>query len=207
MKNKALFAVLATAFVAGAAAFFSAYAASAAPSPCVDFNALAVTDEGRGVVVPFRLYLVQGSGRILVNVAGTSFSDDVENSLRKARANAERLVGRSLSSVDLVLETTGVNTAVSGESAGTAFTMAIAALASGKPLREGTAVSAAVDENGTLLEVDGIEEKILASLAAGKSIVVVAENQSIKDEAALASLGVTLVRAQNVFEAARTLLS
>jgi len=202
-----LLLVLAIAFVAGATAFFVAYSNALPQTPRLDFNALAITEDGRGIVVPFRLYLLQGSGRILVNVAGTSFTDDVENSLRKARLNAERVVGRSLSSVDLVLETTGGHEAVSGESAGTAFTMAIASLASGRTLREGTAVSAAIDENGTLLEVDGIEEKILASLGAGKNVVVVAENQSIKDEAALASLGVTVVRAQDVSEAARTLLS
>lgn len=206
MKSNLLL-VLAIAFVAGATAFFVAYSNALPQTPRLDFNALAITEDGRGIVVPFRLYLLQGSGRILVNVAGTSFTDDVENSLRKARLNAERVVGRSLSSVDLVLETTGGHEAVSGESAGTAFTMAIASLASGRTLREGTAVSAAIDENGTLLEVDGIEEKILASLGAGKNVVVVAENQSIKDEAALASLGVTVVRAQDVSEAARTLLS
>ncbi|NYZ75080.1 hypothetical protein H0O03_02345 [Candidatus Micrarchaeota archaeon] len=206
MKSNLLL-VLAIAFVAGATAFFAAYYNAPSQSPSIDFNALAITEDGRGVVVPFRLYLLQGSGRILVNVAGTSFTDDVENSLRKARLNAERVVGRSLSSVDLVLETTGGHEAVSGESAGTAFTMAIASLASGRTLREGTAVSAAIDENGTLLEVDGIEEKILASVGAGKNVVVVAENQSIKDEAALASLGVTVVRAQDVSQAAKTLLS
>ena len=206
MKSNLLL-VLAIAFVAGAIAFFVAYSNAPSQSPSIDFNALAIAEDGRGVVVPFRLYMLQGSGRILVNVAGTSFTDDVENSLRKARLNAERVVGRSLSSVDLVLETTGGHEAVSGESAGTAFTMAIASLASGRTLREGTAVSAAVSENGTLLEVDGIEEKILASLGVGMNVVVVAENQSIKDEAALASLGVAVVRAQDVSQAAKTLLS
>jgi len=202
-----LIPVLAIAFAAGALAFFLSYSATPSQSPRIDFNALAITEDGRGAVVPFRLYLLQGSGRILVNVAGTTFTDDVENSLRKARTNAERVVGRSLSSVDLVLETTGGHEAVSGESAGTAFTMAIASLSSGRPLKEGTAVSAAVDENGTLLEVDGIEEKIIASASAGKRVVVVAENQTIKDEAALASLGVVVVRAQDVSQAAKTLLS
>ncbi|MEW5955858.1 MAG: S16 family serine protease [Candidatus Micrarchaeota archaeon] len=207
MKNKTLFAVLAVAFAAGALAFVFAYSTAPSPSPQLTFTAAAVTEDGRGVIVPFRMYLIQGSGRILVNVAGTTFTDDVENSLRKARLNAERVVGRSLSSVDLVLETAAEQRAVSGESAGTAFTMAIASLASNRPLREGTAVSAALAENGTLMEVDGVEEKILAALAVDKKVFVVAEGQEIRDEAALASLGVVVVRAQDVFEAARMLLS
>ncbi|OIO22738.1 hypothetical protein AUJ65_05515 [Candidatus Micrarchaeota archaeon CG1_02_51_15] len=205
-KNQ-LYAVLAITLAAAIASFSLAYTNAEPPSPRLYFSAAAITQDGRGVIVPFRMYLVHGNGRILVNVAGTTFSDDVENSLRKARQNAERITKTSLKGVDIVLETAEEKQAVSGESAGTVFTMAIASLSTGRPLKQGAVVSAAIDEDGVLEEVDGVEEKILAAFAADKKIFVVSLKQNIRDQQALENLGVVIIRAQNVSQAAETLLS
>lgn len=182
---------------------------SIAPNPHTElvFFAPAITANGQGVMVPFHMKLRQGTGGVFVNVFETSFKEDVENSLRKARVNAENFMGVSLQNFDVVLEVPPEQKTVSGESAGAMFTIALISLFSGHSLRQGVAMSATIDKNGELHEVDGIEEKILAALAEGNTVFIVCPGQQIKDESTLKGLGVQIVRAKNIGDVAAQMLS
>lgn len=170
----------------------------------VTFQAAAVDDQGVGVLVPFTLSLRPGSGRILVDVGNAFYKQDVEDSLRRARAAAEKSLGMSLENYDLEVGVDG-NHIVGGESAGGLFTVAIASLALGRPIRNDAAMSATVTEKGELGPVEGIDEKIAAAADAGKTTFVVSKDQLIRDEAALAA-HVRIVRAATARDAIAAML-
>jgi predicted S18 family serine protease len=189
------------------AASYAGYLIATPPASTIEFNAPAVSEDGRGVMIPFKLSIKPGEGRLLVNIAQTSFKADVENSLRKAKANAEKFMSVSLQHADLIVEAQPQQKIVGGESAGAAFTIAIISLYSGHALNKQATVSATINENGDIGEVDGIEEKIIAAREAGKTTFVVSKQQKIKSEESLRHLGIQIIRASNITEAAQHLLS
>ncbi|MGC9114247.1 MAG: S16 family serine protease [Candidatus Micrarchaeia archaeon] len=189
------------------AASYAGYLIATPPASTIEFNAPAVSEDGRGVMIPFKLSIKPGEGRLLVNIAQTSFKADVENSLRKAKANAEKFMSVSLQHADLIVEAQPQQKIVGGESAGAAFTIAIISLYSGHALNNQATVSATINENGDIGEVDGIEEKIIAAREAGKTTFVVSKQQKIKSEESLRHLGIQIIRASNITEAAQHLLS
>ncbi|MCX6768135.1 MAG: hypothetical protein NTY90_05430 [Candidatus Micrarchaeota archaeon] len=177
---------------------------SVPPSRTVSFSAPAVTPEGKGLMVPFKLSIAPGSGRLLVDVGSVSFKEDTELSLRKARAAAEKYLDAPLDWADIVLSFDAGDKVVAGESAGAAFALAITAAYLGKPLKGDVALSAALTDDGTVSPVEGIEEKIIAARASNKGVFLVASSQQIKHEEQLVNAtGVTIIRVNGLEEAAK----
>jgi len=95
---------------------------------------------------------------------------------------------------------------VSGESAGALFASAIVSVFTGKPLNSKTEISAMLASNNSLLPVDGIDEKILAAYAAGKTRFIVSSQQVIPNESELPP-GIQIIKVGNVSEAVKAMLS
>lgn len=171
----------------------------------VYFEAPAITDNGAGIMAGFRLWLRPGNGRILVNIDNAFYREDSENSLRKAKRIAERFVGLKMDGYDLVVEVQGGERIVGGESAGALFSAAIASAFSGRQMREDVTASAAVAEDGSLVPIDGIEEKTRAAAQAGKEYFVVARGQQINRELEI-SQKIKIVRVDNAGQAIELLL-
>ncbi len=196
-------AVIVIIIIASWTAFDLGYSA-VPPARSVFFSAPAVSGEGKGVMVSFRLSLTPGSGRLLVDVGSAFFREDTERSLRKARAAAEKHLGASLASVDIALSFETGEKVVAGESAGAAFALAIASAYLGRPLREDVALSAALSEDGAVSPVDGIEEKIIAAREWNKNVFLVASTQAIKQEKQLEeATGIRIIRINDLGDAAR----
>ncbi|PIN96345.1 hypothetical protein COX86_01370 [Candidatus Micrarchaeota archaeon CG_4_10_14_0_2_um_filter_60_11] len=178
----------------------------AAPSPHSQavFQAVAVTEDGSGMLTPFTVTATRGSGRILLDVSESRYGPDTEASLAEARDAAQTLVG-SLATTDLRIDFEGAAAQrVSGESGGAAFAIAMVSAVSGAQLRPEGAVSAQL--NGTrLAPVGGIDEKILAAEKAGKKFFVVARGQEIKYEQDL-NKRIAIVRVDTLAQAASILL-
>ncbi len=178
-------------------------------SPLVDkkvvFQAPAITENGEGTLATFQITLKPGEGRILVNVENAVFREDSENSLRKAKRIAENFTGLKLRGYDVVAEIDGGERIVGGESAGAVFSAAIASAASGRKMRGDVTGSAAVSEEGVLAPIDGVEEKIRASVAAGKKYFVVAKQQQVNRELELAQ-NIRVIRVANAAEAIQLML-
>lgn len=151
----------------------------------VSFSAPAVTDGGAGLLVGFRMDIKPGSGRLLVDIGGAYYKEDVENSLRKARLVVQREMHADLSGSDVEVQALGGTGAVSGESAGAMFTVALASAVSGRRIRGDAAMSGGVNEDGTLFPVEATPEKINAAIAGGKREFIVAFSQKIPGEIAL----------------------
>lgn len=180
MRNLVYFSTAALIVVALAAAVLVGMSVPATEQK-VGFSAPAVTEDGAGVMVPFEVTLRPGSGRMLVDLSNAYYQQDVENSLRKARAVAAREVGFSPDAFDIEVSSTGEERVVAGESAGAFFTAAIAAAYTGRALRKDTVVSAVINSDGSLSPVESIDEKAAAASALGAKRFVVAVGQPIKD--------------------------
>lgn len=196
-------AILLPILLAVVAAMYLGYS-SPVISRQVSFQAPAVTDNGAGTMAGFKLWMRPGAGRILVNIDNAFYKEDSENSLKKATAIAERFVGLKMAGYDLIMEADGERI-VGGESAGTIFSAAIVSAFTGRKLREDATSSAAVTEDGTLVPVDGIEEKMRAASQAGKKYFIVAKSQQVNRELEL-SQKIRIVRVENAGQAISLLL-
>ena len=183
------------------------YFAAAVPKG-ISFAAPAVTEEGKGRLVEFRLSLQPGAGRLLVNVESVAFKEDIDTALRTARAASEKYLGARLDNYDVVLDvkSDGGFSEVSGGSAGALFAAALIAMQSGKSLRQDAAISARIDENGGLLPVGGIEEKIYAAGQGNRRLFIVSEGQQVRFGNEF-SKNISIRKAASISEALPYLLS
>ncbi len=152
----------------------------ATDSKLISFQAVAITNNGNGVLVPFQIKLSPGNGKILVNVNSNTYSTDSDRSLQIAKFAAEKYLGKSLNNFNIELDSLNpIAEQVSGMSATTLFSSAIVADYLGVKIPSNIAVSATINTDGTLGPVGGIDEKILAATASGKKFFLVSENQQI----------------------------
>ncbi|MBU1197766.1 hypothetical protein KJ765_04635 [Candidatus Micrarchaeota archaeon] len=175
----------------------------------VSFFAPAITEGGKGTLVQFDLHSYPGSGRILVNIDSASFDPSVEVAFRKAVHGTENYLGLPFNGEDLVLEVRSKGEwfrEVSGESAGAIFAASLVALRTNRQLRDDVMVSARLDEDGNLLAVGGIEEKILAAEAFGKRVFLVSDEQDIRYQDELEK-DIRVLRVGTIEEALPYLLS
>lgn len=186
------------------AAFLLGKSVPAAPQR-VEFSAPAVSEDGRGVLVPFSITLRPGTGRVLVDIQNAFYKEDVENSIRKSRVIAAREVGFNPNAFDLEFRIAGAERVVGGESAGALFTAAIAAAFLGRKMRSDAIASAGVKENGELASVEGVEEKILSASEAGVKYFIIAEKQEVRNEGEF-SKRVSLVRASHAREVIKAMI-
>lgn len=180
-----------------------------APVPkSISFSAPAITEEGKGRLVEFRLSLQPGFGRLLVNVESVAFKEDIDSALRTARAASEKYLGARLNNYDVVLDVDSDAgfSEVSGGSAGALFAAAIIAVQSGKTLRQDVAISARIGEKGELLPVGGIEEKIYAAQQGERRLFIVSDGQQVRFQDEF-SKNISIKRADTISDALPYLLA
>jgi len=176
------------------------------PSGFITFYAPAITTGNTGELVPFSLAIKPGFGRVFINIQNASFAPDVQQSFLLARRDAEQIMNVNLNNYDLYLVINNNGGSVSGESAGALFASAIVSVFTGKPLNSKTEISAMLASNNSLLPVDGIDEKILAAYAAGKTRFIVSSQQVIPNESELPP-EIQIIKVGNVSEAVKAMLS
>jgi predicted S18 family serine protease len=176
-------------------------------SGLVTFYAPAITSNNAGELVPFSLSVKPGFGRVFVNVENTAFHSDVQQSFLLAISNAESILGVNFNNYDFYLTVDSPNGGdVSGQSAGALFTSAIVSVFTGRPLNSKTEMSAMLADNGTLLPVAGIDEKILAAYVAGKDKFIVSSQQVIPNQGELPA-SIQIIPVDNVSSAVNEMLS
>ena len=93
MNNKINLLFVAILVILTSGAGLLGYLVAPIPHSSVDFYAPAITDAGAGALVKFRVSLIPGSGKTLVNVENSRYREDSENALVKAKKNAEDIIG------------------------------------------------------------------------------------------------------------------
>ncbi len=146
------------------------------------FHAVAVSENGDGVVVDFSLKSTAGSGRLLVNVRHTLFETDAEYSLQNALSSAKKTLGVPLTARDYTIDLKTRQKLVGGESATAVFAVAIIANYLNRPMRTDSVLTASLDSQGNLLPVGAVDEKIIAAVKAGKKFFYIARGQELKYE-------------------------
>lgn len=139
---------------------------------------VAVTRDGDGIVTDLSVKTVPGTGRVLVDIDNLLFFLDTQQSMQTARAVAEGYLNVSLKDRDLVYAIHVPNTsAVGGESAGGALTIATIAALSGRQLREDTIMTGTINPDGTVGQIGGLLAKAKAADEAGFRYFLVPEGQ------------------------------
>ncbi len=202
MNPKLLFILVA---LIGIAAGMLGYLAAPGPVKTSDFQAPAITDDGIGVMVPFRITLSPGNGRTLVNIDNANYHRDTEDALVKAKQNAEKLTGIKFRYFDVVLDIGASGSDIGGESAGAMFAIGIISAYTGKQVNPLVSMSGGITATGNLFPVDGIEEKIIAAKNSGKIKFVVAKEQVVKNT--MDSSEMEIIRVTNIKEASDILLN
>lgn len=200
MKSSLIAALAFLLVLTSTAAFIIGYLIFPA-SRTTQFDAAGISDLGKGVIVRFEVSSSPGTGKTLVNVANARYKEDTEQSFLDARLAAEKALGADFKTTDLTLEVKGDQSYVSGESAGSAFAIAIIANNLGRKVRSNAAISAALGEDGFTLEpIGGADEKILSAIENGKTLFVISTGQDLRYESDLAKK-ITIARVSNIRQA------
>ncbi|MDP4012481.1 MAG: S16 family serine protease [Candidatus Nanoarchaeia archaeon] len=134
---------------------------------------VAVDDNGNGVSADVVATVKKGTGLILVNINNAVADIDTQRSARKAASVASQITGLSLAEIDVSYDIKTSAYKVSGESAGTAMTLATIAAITNKTLRNDVAVTGGINEDGTVSMVGSIPEKASAAKAIGMNVLLI----------------------------------
>lgn len=145
----------------------------------VDIHLAAVTEDDVGMLIPMRIEIHQGSGKILVNIDDPSFIIDTQDSMRIAVHEASRVTQYNTAGVDVLFSLdTGV-TIVGGPSAGAAMAVATAASLINKNIRQDIIITGTIEDGGKIGPVGGIILKAQAAKAYGATIFLVPDGESV----------------------------
>ncbi|HIQ50234.1 MAG TPA: hypothetical protein EYH56_03510 [Nanoarchaeota archaeon] len=139
---------------------------------------LAVDQEGEGVVIPLKVEVRPGTGKVLANIENLLFWIDTQHSLQIARDIAANITGRDPESFDVIYTLESNASIVGGPSAGAAFAIATIAALKNITLNNSVLITGTINEDGTIGEVGGIYEKAEAAKKAGAKIVLVPPGQA-----------------------------
>ncbi len=138
---------------------------------------LAVDNEGKGVIVPLKVEVRPGTGRVLANIDNLLFWVDTQHSLQVARDWAANLTGRDPKSFDVIYTLESNASIVGGPSAGAAFAIATMAALRNISLNNSVLITGTLNEDGSIGQVGGVLEKAQAAKKAGARLLLVPKGQ------------------------------
>jgi len=133
----------------------------------------AVNENGIGIATNLSVYIIDGYGRILVNIDRILFWTDVQNSIRTAKKVAESYTGIDLSKYDLIYTIDTDATSVEGPSAGAALTVITIAALLNRKINNSVTLTGTINHDGTIGPVSNILEKARFSKKIGKKLILV----------------------------------
>jgi uncharacterized protein len=140
----------------------------------------AVDESGEGVVTRLKVESAAGEGRTLVNINQLLFWTDTQFSIQTAKYVAENYTGYDLSDADIIYTINSTATLIEGPSAGAALAVTTVAALRNATLKPGVMITGTIEPNGTIGQVGGIVEKARAAKAAGSTLFLVPEGQSVE---------------------------
>ncbi|MFP4006001.1 MAG: S16 family serine protease [Candidatus Hadarchaeia archaeon] len=150
----------------------------------LDYYFLAVSGE-EGSVNSFGIEIVSGDGSLLLEIKDTTFERNTQMSSQLAREISDLHTDENLETdydVCIDLDKGDRSKYLSGPSAGAAQVLAIISAVKEKPLDNDILVTGALEADGRIGKVDGVEEKVIAARDFGASKVMVPEGQYVDVE-------------------------
>ncbi len=153
-----------------------------------------------GELVVVEIRLVPGEGDAYVAVSPPTDSS-LQESIERAVAVAEELFGEK-NKCDVLIEVEEDTDYVQGPSGGAAFALMTYALFSGEDIREDATITGAIYEDGTVLPVGGLYEKVLGAKNAGKDYILT-PMQTVDEQLMLGKIeGIVVYEVRDIEEAA-----
>jgi predicted S18 family serine protease len=140
---------------------------------------VAVDEEGNGLLIPMKVEVKPGDGKILVNIDNPSFIVDTQESMRIAAKEASRVTGYDLNSVDVLFSLKTNISIVGGPSAGAAMAAAVVSVLTDKKLNNSVIITGTIENNGYVGAVGAIIKKAETAKKAGAELFLVPEGQSV----------------------------
>lgn len=171
-------------------------------SSTLEIYTLGVRDE-EGVPIPLRIEMKSGEGRLLIDTEGVLLESSVQSAAKTAFQVAQNISGADLSRKDIIfriVNSFNETLVLSGESAGAAMTVGLAALVTGRQVKQGVVITGEINEDGSLGKVSQIEPKAEAAKRANATTLIVPSGQAVRIE------GISVVEVSDIHEAMRYIL-
>lgn len=147
----------------------------------------AVDSDGNGILTTISAEATPGTGRIRTDIRTSLISPDTEESMRAATEAAAKEAGVNLRNYDINIDIDSQAEIIDGPSGGLALGIIIYNelnnLKAGvvQQIRSDMTVTGAIDRDGSVIRVGGVEEKVDASHQRGLTLMLIASGQSASD--------------------------
>jgi len=144
-----------------------------------DISLPAVSANGEGVMSDLNVEIVEGKGRVLLNIEPLT-GIQTQHSEVTAVNVAEWQTGFNLSNYDVIFTITANATVVEGPSAGAAMTIATISAIEEKPLRDDVSVTGTIQPDGSIGPVGGLIEKSEAAYKDGDKYFLIPAGEELQ---------------------------
>jgi uncharacterized protein len=144
------------------------------------YYAVAVRSNSGGLVIPFDVKIANGTGLVSVNIRNVDLLSGTQDSIRIAVAVAEVQTNTDLSSKDVTVSFVNEQeeiVSLDGPSAGAVITTAIIAAIQNKTIDTTILATGAINSDGSIGPVGGVDEKAAAAASFGAKIFLVPYGQ------------------------------
>jgi uncharacterized protein len=161
------------------------------------YYAVAVRSNSGGLVIPFDVKLTNGTGLVSVNIRNVDFLSGTQDSIRVAVAVAEVQTRTDLSNKDVTVSFVNEQpeiVSLDGPSAGAVITATIIAAIENKTIDSKILATGAINIDGSLGPVGGVNEKAAAAASFGAKTFIVPYGEKISSGA------MEIIEAKNIAE-------
>lgn len=165
-----------------------------------EINLVAVNDDNVGILMPLKIEVKPGDGKVLVNIDNLVFITDTQQSIQQAVQVVGEITNENLGGYDIIYSVKTNAEVVGGPSAGAALTIGTIAALYNKEVKNDVVITGAIGENGNILEVGGVLEKAQAAKDSGMKTFLVPEGEAVVIEPVEQCTGSGVSRSCTVLE-------
>ncbi|MEM2925072.1 MAG: S16 family serine protease [Methanocellales archaeon] len=149
---------------------------------CSEYAVIGIDPYGNGVVIPLKVEIKKGEGKVLLNIANVRFDASLQNSAQKAVKVAQEITKFNLSDRDILITITSPvpwNPEIAGESGGAAICTALIAAIQNKTIDEKVLITGTIELDHTIGRVGAVYQKAIAAKKSGASKFIVPIGQKV----------------------------
>jgi uncharacterized protein len=147
-----------------------------------EYAVIGIDPYGNGVVIPLKVEIKKGEGRVLLNIANVRFDTSLQNSAQKAVKVAQEITKFNLSEKDILITIASPapwKPEIAGESGGAAICIALIAAIQNKTINEKVLITGTIEIDHTIGRVGAVYQKAVAAKKSGASKFIVPIGQKV----------------------------